>query len=77
VILPAHPLQEVQPLSTERSYTGHGGAGQHAVGQQRSAGQGMGTTAGATERVATICAQVGKNRGGVGGAVGDGPTRPA
>jgi hypothetical protein len=30
-----------------------------------------------TDRVATIRAKAGKNRGGVGGAVGDGPIRPA
>ena len=66
MILPAHPLQEVQPLSTERSDPGHGGAGQR-----------MGATAGGTDRVATIRAEVGKNRGGVGGAVGHGPIRPA
>jgi hypothetical protein len=77
LILPAHPLQEVQPLSTERSHTGHGGAGQDSVGQQRGTGQRMGTTAGGTDRVATIRAKAGKNRGGVGGAVGDGPIRPA
>jgi hypothetical protein len=37
----------------------------------------MGPAAGGTERVAAIRAQVGKDRGGVGGAVGDGPIRPA
>jgi len=77
VILPAHALHEVQPLSTERSDTGHGGAGQHPVGQQRGAGQRMGATAGGTDRIATIRTEVGKNRGGVGGAVGHGPIRPA
>ena len=77
MILPAHPLHEVQPLSTERSHTGHGGAGQHPVGQQRGAGQGMGASAGGTDRVAAIRAKAGKDRGGVGGAVGDGPIRPA
>jgi hypothetical protein len=37
----------------------------------------MGATAGGTDRVAAIRAEVGENRGGVGGAVGDGPIRPA
>jgi hypothetical protein len=37
----------------------------------------MGASTGGTDGVATIRSKVGKNRGGVGGAVGDGPIRPA
>jgi hypothetical protein len=37
----------------------------------------MGATAGGTDGVATIRTEVRKNRGGVGGAIGDGPARLA
>jgi hypothetical protein len=37
----------------------------------------MGATAGGTDRIAAVRAEVGKDRGGVGGAVGDGPIRSA
>jgi hypothetical protein len=47
------------------------------VGQQRGASQRMGATAGGTDGVATIRAEVRKNRGRVGRAVGDGPARLA
>jgi hypothetical protein len=77
MVLTAHPLEEVQPLSAERSDTGHGGTGQHPIRQQRGASQRMGATARGTDGVATIRAEVRKDRGGVGGAVGDGPTRLA
>ena len=77
MVLAAHPRKEVQILSAERSDTGHGGAGQHPVSQQRGASQRMGAAAGGTDGVAAIRAEVPKNRGGVGRAVGNGPARLA
>ena len=66
VVVAAHPHEEVQNLSAERSDTGHGGAGQH-----------MGAAAGGTDGVAAIHPEVRKNRGCVGRAVGDGPAQLA
>ena len=36
MVLAAHRCEEVQILTAERSDTGHGGAGQHSVSQQRA-----------------------------------------
>ena len=77
MVFAAHPRKEVQPLSAERSDTSHGGAGQHSVSQQRGASQRMRATAGGADRIATVRVEMGKDRGGVGGAVGHGPARLA
>jgi hypothetical protein len=77
LVLPAHPCQRVQPLSAKRSHTGHGGAGQHLLAEQRGARQRMRAAAGGTDRVAAIHTEVRKNRGGVSGTIGHGPTRLA
>ena len=76
MVFMAHPRKEVQPLSAERSDTSHGGTRQHSVSQQRGASQRM-RAAGGADRIATVRVEMGKDRGGVGGAVGHGPARLA
>jgi hypothetical protein len=73
VVLAAHPLEKVQILRAEHSDPGHGGAGQHLVGQQGGARQRMRSAARDADRVAAIGAEMGKDRGGIGGAVGHRP----
>ncbi len=48
MVLAAYPCEEVQILTAERSDTGHGGAGQHSVSQQRGASQRKRSAAGGT-----------------------------
>jgi hypothetical protein len=75
VVISTHSFQEVEPGGAVRADASDGGARQDPVGQQRGAGQRMGTATRPTGRVEPPRPQLLDDRQGVSCAVGNRPTR--